>query len=89
MRFSKMYIFGAPIESEGPGMVSSWTPACKAIFIHYLIIHKGHYNPMKIKIIVSITQRHWLIKSVGADVLPGIQYWSMICHTECRQNASL
>ena len=23
MRLSKMYIFGAPIESEGPGMVSS------------------------------------------------------------------
>ena len=23
MRFSKLYIFGAPIESEGPGMVSS------------------------------------------------------------------
>ena len=23
MRFSKMYIFGAPIESEGPGIVSS------------------------------------------------------------------
>ena len=23
MRFSKIYIFGAPIESEGPGMVSS------------------------------------------------------------------
>ena len=23
LRFSKMYIFGAPIESEGPGMVSS------------------------------------------------------------------
>ena len=23
MRFSKMYIFGAPIESEEPGMVSS------------------------------------------------------------------
>ena len=23
MRFSKMYIFGDPIESEGPGMVSS------------------------------------------------------------------
>ena len=23
MRFSKMYIFGAPIESDGPGMVSS------------------------------------------------------------------
>ena len=26
MRFSKMYIFGAPIESEGPGMVSSRAP---------------------------------------------------------------
>ena len=24
MRFSKMYIFGAPIESKGPGMVSSY-----------------------------------------------------------------
>ena len=23
MRFSKMYIFGAPIESDGPGMISS------------------------------------------------------------------
>ena len=23
MRFSKMYIFGAPIDSKGPGMVSS------------------------------------------------------------------
>ena len=23
MRFSKMYIFGGPIELEGPGMVSS------------------------------------------------------------------